>query len=212
MRSFEIFLKSRAINNFKTLFYEKEIENNFKIKFNGCNDASVLNQIITDWNLNKLDAARGETSIDKYCFVHNDGNKLTLASDELEFGNYSLKVFVYKRDSPENFILMGPYTISVGTSPLQTSLNGGAAMLEVEQNENLKISFLERSYDPDLSDRQDKSDMRFFLFCVPSSGDSLLSSISENLATQDFDFDKLGLNTVLDYASELTANNYSVSI
>ncbi len=145
---------------------------------------------------------RGETPIDEFCHMPRASNMFTIEPNTLNFGtNFSLKAYAFEKDYPENYATIGAFTVVVGASPLITSLNNGITMVEVEANKKLEISFSQATYDPDMSDKANKQDMEFYLFCVPSKEDSDLVAIGERIYTQNFNFAAFNLTKVLESES-----------
>jgi hypothetical protein len=193
-------LNTATLTRSQPIVFGRGITNTFRVEFSTCEDEGIKSGLATVWTMNEVSVWRGETPIDEHCYMPRPGSLLTIEPNTLNFGtNFSLKAYAFEKDYPENYAMLGSFTIVVGASPLITSLNSGVAMVEVEANKNLEISFVQSTYDPDMSDKANKQGMEFYLFCVPSKEDADLASIADKIHTHSYNLAAFNLTTVLTY-------------
>jgi len=196
------------LSNTIPLNFGKAVANTFSVSYSDCSqlsnetDINVHNaELQTYWILNQLvykDSRLNEEQISKYCFVRGDGNQFSIGKNELLYGDYSLKVYVFNVNSPDHYVLLENYVIKVGAAPL---INGfqGPFNVELNWNEILDLNFYSKSIDPDsLAEKQ--KDMTFDFICVndPIVNSQLLAVTQQKVKENDFNPISLGYNLAFD--------------
>ena len=145
-----------------------------------------------------------EEPIDKYCYIKSETNKYEIEPNEFESGEFLLKSYSYESDYPNNYFKY-KNVLRISSSPIMTSLNSGQKLAELNTDEVLRLNFYSSTYDPDLSDKTDKSGINFHIFCIGSeelkAQNELISKIKEKFANGEFDFEA-GLNFNLTFVEQ----------
>lgn len=158
-----LFLNNQVVQS--TFKMSKGILNNLSINFRNCSSNDSMPSLSTYWVINRISSGI-DYPISRYCFVLQSSNQLEIVQNDLDFGNYNLAVYAFDQMHPENFASFANYLVKVDTSPISVYLNGGITSLELNWNESLYLDYYSNTYDPDLSNRSDKSDIKFFFVCV----------------------------------------------
>jgi hypothetical protein len=189
------------------------IRNVFGAELDACNDTSALQAMrwSSYWSLSRLNYVKGvlesEELLEKYCFVSSSDRAFSLEANELDFGNYSLKGYVFERAEPENFVYLASYVLKIGATPLSVNLNDGQRNIELNEDESFKLSYYDKTFDPDAKDRRDKANFEFYFVCVeggdsPSRGD-LIRAAQNKARSLEFDFESLGFSLMLNRENKI---------
>ena len=189
------------------------IRNVFSAELDTCNDTSVLQEMSwgSYWSLSRLNYVKGvlesEELLEKYCFVSGADRTFTLEANELDFGNYSLKGYVFDRAEPENYVYLASYILKIGATPLSVNLNDGQRNIELNEDESFKLSYYDKTFDPDAKDKKDKTNFEFYFVCVeggdsPSRGD-LIRAAQNKARSLEFDFESLGFSLMLNKENKI---------
>ena len=193
-----LFLNNVSVGNEKNLKIARGMPNIFHTGFVSCAEAE-LNNLAARWVLMRIPVGR---SIDyemehlKYCSKINSDNYLSFEASELEFGNYTLRVYTYRISEPENYVFLGIFLVKVETSPLKVSLNNGIRSVELNFEEPYLLRYYERTYDPDSKILSDKTDFEFYFVCVQDfySRRELVKNIQASISSLEFDMARHDLN------------------
>lgn len=152
--------------------FSKGLSNKFSVDFTStsCNSndttTSQRPSLISYWVINRVDAAnRWEQPIDRYCLVASSSNQFVIAPNDLTFGTYVLTAYAIDAANEQNFVAFTNYQMNIVASALVASLNQGVTFMELNWEQKLSLNFYSGSYDPDRTDRNDKSGLVFYLVC-----------------------------------------------
>ncbi len=175
------------------------IENMFSMDLIRCDNSSgdmKEGNLKINWIINKLTATKLEEPFDRYCFSKSTDNTFLLMPNELDFGDYVLRIYAFNEFEPENYVRVEKI-IRIGSSPIVTNLNNNAKYVELNWDQTLFLDFYRNTYDPDLRDKSDKSNINFNLFCIEGTQDEQkywINDIRKQAQLGQFDLTVSGLN------------------
>ena len=188
----------------------KSIHYIIKPEYIGCDLGNISSSLKIFWYLNlivensSLAATANrqlneyEESMNGYCMNSNPSDQIIFKPHELSSGNYTLKVFAFDEDYPEEFTTV-TLRLSVGMSPLVLNMNQ-PLIIELNLDETLRLDFIKNSYDPDQA-AEASDGLMFELVCLHATSTIqqtvLMNSIGEQFRA--FNFDIQGFNLIYQF-------------
>ncbi|CAF0709342.1 unnamed protein product [Brachionus calyciflorus] len=193
----DLYINNSTVKFEQILKIAKGIPNYIETKFSLCTDP-YLNQLTTRWVLMKIPVGKSidyEDKIEKYCLIQSVNNQFLIEANELEFGNYSLRVYSYRNDEPQNYVRHGVYLLKVETSPIRVNLNDGIRNVELHLDQDYLLNFYDKTYDPDSKVLSDKTDFIFYFVCIQDYFNRIdfIKSIQNSMFNLDVSLPELNL-------------------
>ena len=136
-----------------------------------------------------------EQVLNGYCMKSDPVEQIDFKSRELSSGNYTLKVFAFDENYPEEFIMI-TIRLSVGMSPLVVTMNN-PLNIELNWDETMQLDFIKNSYDPDQASAASDG-LMFELVCLHANNTIqqtlLLNSIEQQFRA--YNYDAQGFNLI----------------